>query len=260
MGEVFRIKYQFDTDGDDCEPEKMLIQSTKMKALFGISNNKKFCKNPEDKVKWDIQLSFQGEERSKKIQRFRSTIEDIDTRNKKEFMDNADTWIPLPDEEDDDGNFLEVLHDMKSVRKSYRSALKRFKPKKDKPDEKFPDNFKISIPWDTKPRTDEDEEDPEFIGNPRKEIEFYDEHGKEISWKDVPRGCEVVAMFEINGLWCSTGFGTVSPSVKLVQLQVFKPKKLKGFQIKYEAEDDEEDSEDDEDGISIEEGSLDGEE
>jgi len=53
-----------------------------------------------------------------------------------------------------------------------------------------------------------------------------------------------VALFEINGLWCSTGLGTFGPSVKLVQLQVFKPKRVKGFQIKYEAENDDSEEED----------------
>ena len=249
-----RIKYQHSSEG---EPERMLIQSAKMKLPFGISNNKKFCTGKDgvvdwSKVKWDLQLSFQGEERSKRIQRFRAAMEEIDKKIKDVVLPNADEWIPLPDEEDDDGNFKSVSHDAKTVRRSYKSALKRFKPKKNKPDDIFPDTFKISISWDMKPVSEEDKHNPEFSGNPKKGIEFYDEQGTEMHWSQIPSGCEVVALYEINGMWCSTSFGSVSPSVKLVQLQVFKPKRLKGFQIKYEAEEDEDDQDEDEDSIDEE--------
>ena len=64
-----------------------------------------------------------------------------------------------------------------------------------------------------------------------------------MKWTDITPGCEVVALFEINGIWLSPGIKQFGPSVKLVQLQVFKPKRLKGFQIKYEPEDDSEDDE-----------------
>lgn len=230
-----RIRYQHEPDVD---PERFLIQTAKMRMPFGIGNNKKFTKDDGDKLKWDIQLSFQGEDRSKRIKRFRTAIEEIDNRIKEEILKNGDVWLPLPDEEDDDGKFISQTHNTKTVRKCYKSALKRFKPKPNKPEEIYPDNFKISIPW--KYASKEDNE-----GAPSEHIQFYDEAGRNIDWKSVQGGCEAIAVFEINGLFCSTGFGTISPSVKLVQLQIFRPKKLKGFQIKYEAEDDEEEEEGD---------------
>lgn len=211
-----RVKYQHDPES---EPDRFIVQSAKMRSPFGITNNQKWIKG-DDKVKWDIQLSFQGEERNKKIQRFREAVEAIDERILKEGTDNAEEWIG--DDEPDE----------KSMKKAYKSALKRFKPKKDRPDDKYADNFKISISWDH-------EKD-----QPRSNIEFYDENGAEVSWETVTPGCEVVALFEINGIWCSTGLGTFGPSVKLVQLQVFKPKRVKGFQIKYEADNDDSDEED----------------
>jgi len=217
-----RVKYQHDTDA---EPDRFIIQSARMRSPFGITNNQKWIKG-DDKVKWDIQLSFQGEERNKKIQRFRETIEAIDERILKEGTKNSDEWIG--DDEPDE----------RSMRKAYKSSLKKFKPKKDRPSDKYADNFKISISWDH-------EKD-----QPRSNIEFYDETGAEISWDSVTPGCDVVALFEINGVWCSTGLGTFGPSVKLVQLQVFKPKRVKGFQIKYENANN--DSEDEEDAESIE--------
>lgn len=205
-----RIKYMHD---EESEPDRFIVQTAKMKAPFGITNNQKFIKG-DDRLKWDLQLSFQGEDRNKKIQRFKEAIEMIDNRIIEEGTKNSEEWIG--DDEPDE----------KSMKKAYKSSLKRFKPKKDRPDDKYSDTFKISISWDY-------EKD-----RPRSNIEFYDENGNELDWEQVTPGCDVVALFEINGVWCSTGLGTFGPSVKLVQLQVFKPKRVKGFQIKYEAEND----------------------
>lgn len=221
-----RIKYNHDSES---EPDRFIIQSARMKAPFGITNNQKFIKG-DDRLKWDLQLSFQGEERNKKIQRFREALDLIDNRIIKEGTENSEEWIG--DDEPDE----------KSMKKAYKSSLKRFKPKKDRPDDKYSDTFKISISWDY-------END-----KPRNNIEFYDENGTEITWEQVTPGCEVVALFEINGVWCSTGLGTFGPSVKLVQLQVFKPKRVKGFQIKYEAENEE--SDDEEESIDDDENSV----
>lgn len=212
-----RMKY---IHSSESEPDRFIIQSAKMKVPFGINNNEKWIKNEQDKVKWDLSLSFQGEERSKSIQRFREAIELVDDCIMKEGTSNAAEWIN--DDEPDE----------KSMKKAYKSALKKFKfnPKKHDDGTNYPDTFKIGISWDH----NED--------RPRNGIEFFDENGKEVSWDYVTPGCDVVALFEYNGLWCSTGLGTFGPSVKLVQLQVFKPKKVKGFQIKCEqGEDSDED-------------------
>lgn len=214
---TIKMKYNHNPNED---PDRFIIQSAKMKIPFGLGNNEKFLKEG-DKPKWDISLSFQGEERNKSIQKFREAIENIDKRIITEGRNNAAEWINDDDPDD------------KSMKKAYKSALKKFKPKKDsKSSDTFPDNFRINVSWD-------DEKN-----QPRSGIEFFDENGSELSWEAVVPGCEAIALFEFNGLWCSTGLGTFGPSVKLIQLQIFKPKKVKGFQIKPEtANGDSEESE-----------------
>jgi hypothetical protein len=231
---AIRIKYSYESN---TEPERFIIQSAKMKAPFGISNNKIFLKKPSDTLKWDLQLSFQGEENSKPIQRFREAIERIDNRIKKECLKNGDTWIPLDDDEEEGPQ----KHNEKTIRKAYSSALKKFKPKKDKPNDVYSDTFKINIPWDTE------------NNKPRSNVQFFDENQNEILWTDIVPGSDVIALFDINGLWCSRlGGGTISPSVKLIQLQFFRPKTIRGPCIRYEADDEEEDVESDEDDDLIE--------
>lgn len=248
-----RIRYQHDGSS---EPERFIMQTAKMKIPFGLANDSRFAKDPS-KLKWSLQLSFSDEDRSKRIQRFRTAMNDFDKKCKEVLLKHGDVWIPLPPDEDDDGNFVEARHDEKSIRKIYYSALKRFKfnPKKHKEGDRYPDTFKITVPWDNESIVNSDDEDD--VGSPRKNIEFYDESGNEISWKEVTPGSDVVALFEINGLYCAKGLKTVSPSVRLVQLQVFKPKRLKGFKIKYDDDDNVgEESEDEEDDDLVDNNSL----
>lgn len=228
-----KMKY-LHVEGED--PDRFIIQSAKMKIPFGIGNNEKFLKDADNKLKWDISLSFQGEERNKSIQRFRETIEMIDKRIIQECRNNSAEWIN--DDEPDD----------KSMKKAYKSSLKKFKPKKDaKSSDVFPDNFRINISWD------------DDKNQPRSGIEFFDENRQPIKWDSITPGCEAVALFEYNGLWCSTGLGTFGPSVKLIQLQVFRPKKVQGFQIKHESangESDEEDSSEEEEDVAADSSSV----
>lgn len=210
-----RVGYRY---SEDSEPERLVVQSARMRAPFGLSSNEKFAKEG-DNLKWTLQVSFDGEEKNKKIQKFRKFIEDFDNHITSVGLQHADEWI-----NDDDP-------DEKTIKKAYKSALKKFKPKKGGSDSVYSDTFKISIPWD--PSTDE----------PRSNIEFFDEQGNTTSWTDITPGCEVVALFAINGIWCSPGISSFGPSVKLVQLQVFKPKKIKGFNIKYDKESDDESAE-----------------
>lgn len=217
-----RVGYRYNKDS---EPDRLVVQSARMRAPFGLSSNEKFAKEG-DNLKWTLQMSFDGEEKNKKIQKFRKFVEDFDSHITSVGLEHAEEWI-----NDDDP-------DEKTIKKAYKSALKKFKPKKGSPDSIYSDTFKISIPWDN----DKDE--------PRSNIEFFDEQGNTASWTDITPGCEVVALFAINGVWCSPGISSFGPSVKLVQLQVFKPKKIKGFNIKYEKESD--DSDEDEEAVQSE--------
>jgi len=215
-GKMSSVRMNYIHDSEN-EPEKLIIQSAKMKAPFGLSNGEKFG-TPN---KWDIQLSFQGEERSKRIQRFRHCIEYIDECILDKAFSCSEDWM-------DDEYSSEML------KMFYKSPIKKSKKK----DKKYADTFKVTVPWNAD------------AGEVRNDVLFYDEKGEEMSWKEVTPGCEVVALFEINGLWCSPGIKQFGPSVKLQQLQVFKPKRIRGFQIKCDLSDDEDD-EDDEDNTSI---------
>lgn len=217
MGTV-RVRYQY-TPGE--EPERLVVQTARMRCPFGISNNEKYSKEG-DNLKWSIQISFDGEEKSRKIQKFRGFLEAFDDFFVKKGMENADEWI-----NDDDP-------DEKSIKKAYKGALKRFKPKKDKPGVVYSDTFRVNIPWNYE------------VNSPRSNVEFFDEAGNETSWTEVTPGCEVIALFAINGIWCSPGISSYGPSIKLVQIQVFKPKKIKGFNIKFDKDSDDESSDDDE--------------
>lgn len=219
------IKYNY---GPHDDSGRMVIQSARMRVPFGISNNEKYSKDG-DNLKWTMQISLDGEEKNKKIKKFKNFLEKFDEYFMKLGLENAEEW--LNDDEADE----------KSIKKSYKGALKKFKPKKDKPDTIYPDTFKISIPWDY-------EKD-----QPRSNIEFFDENGDETSWTDVTPGCEVIALFAINGIWCSPGLSSYGPSIKLVQLQIFKPKKIKGFNIKYDKDSDDESDEEESAGPGAEE-------
>lgn len=224
MGTI-RVKYNYD---ESSEPEKLIIQTARVKVPFGITSNEKYAKENEA-LKWSIQLSFDNEDKNKKIARFKQCIQEFDDYIIQQGLENSEEWL-----NDDDP-------DIKSIKKAYKSGLKKFKPKKEKPDAKFPDTFKISIPWDDEANA------------PRNNVEFYDESGNELEWTQVTPGCEVIALFGINGIWCFPGINSFGPSIKLIQLQVFKPKKIKGFNIKVEADSDDEESEDSE--AEAEEGS-----
>lgn len=212
-----KLSYKYNEN----EPaEKLVIQTARMKVPFGIGNDEKFKQKEGDKLKWSIQMSFDGEEKNRKMQKFRKCLEQFDSHIMKVGLKNAEEWIN--DDEPDE----------KSVKKSYTAALKRFKPKKDKPDVIYSDTFKISIPWNH-------EQD-----SPYENVEFYDESGNLCEWTELVPGCEIVALFSINGIWCSPGINKFGPSIKLVQCQIFKPKKIKGFNIKYDRDSDDEESDD----------------
>jgi hypothetical protein len=223
-----QLRYNYKPD----EPDRLVMQSARMRVPFGISNNEKYAKDG-DNLKWTMQVSIEGEEKNKKVRKFRKFLEDFDDHFLELGLANAEEWIG-----DDEA-------DAKSIKKSYKGALKKFKVKKEKPDVVFPDTFKISIPWDY----DKDA--------PRSNIEFYDENGKETEWTDVTPGCEVIALFAINGVWCSPGLSSYGPSIKLVQLQIFKPKKIKGFNIKYDKDSDDESSDEEEEETASKEAEED---
>ena len=213
-----RITYRY---GDNEDSSKMVIQTAKMRVPFGISNDEKFGNGN----KWDIRLSFQGEERTKSIQRFRECIERINTSVINKCLENCSTW--LEDEE---------LGDERLLRKCFKSSIKKSKK------ENYSDMFRISIPFNKENTA------------PRSNIEFYNSNAQQIDWTEVKPGSEVVCLIEINGIWISPGTNQFGLSVRLVQMQVFQTKQLKGFHIQTEIDDleDNDDELEDNDEDSVE--------
>lgn len=228
-GGSVRVLYRYN---DDEEPSRLIVQTPRMRAPFGLNSNEKFAKE-NDLLKWTLQLSFDGEDRNKKIQKFKQFLETFDEHFIKLGIENSEEWI-----NDDEP-------DLKSVKKAYKGTLKKFKIKKDKPDVVYPDNFNVSVSWDY-------EKD-----RPQSNIEFFDEQGEPTEWTNISPGCEMVVLFSINAIWCKPGIGSYGPSVKIVQAQIFKPKKIKGFNIKYDAD---EDSDQESDGLQAVDAEQDPEE
>lgn len=211
-----RINYLYNEDG---ESEPLLIQTAQMKVPFGIGNDEKFG----DGKKWDVRLSFQGQERNKKIQRFREAMDKLNEAVIQKALDNCGDWL-----NDDD-------HDLKTIKKSFKSSIKKSKK------EEYADMFKVSVPF-KKDNT-----------GPYPHIKFYNENQEEIEWTDVKPGCSVVCILNIAGVWMAPGTGQFGVSVRLSQMQVYPPKRISGYQIRKEADYDEgaEDNSDDEDNDSI---------
>jgi hypothetical protein len=215
-----RISYNYDDSG---ESEPLLIQTAPMKVPFGIGNDEKYGEGK----KWDTRLSFQGEERNKKIQRFRQAIEKLNDTVIQKCLDNCSEWL-----DDDD-------HDMKTIKKCFTSSIKKQSAKsKAEKNVEYPDMFKISIPFNK-----------ENTG-PNGYIKFYDDNQQETTWESVVPGCTVVCLVNISGIWLSPGVGKFGTSIKLTQMQIFPAKRVCGYQIRKEVEYEEnEEEEDDNDSV-----------
>lgn len=199
------------THNPEDEPERLIVQTPKMRAPFGISDNAAFKKSPSDATKVDLNLSF--DENDPKIVEFRHLIEGIDALVKKKGLEHAKEWIN--DDEPDE----------KSIRKAFSSRIK--KPKEGE----YPDTYRVSVPWD---------QDKNCIPD---RIEFYNEKAEKVQSDYIMRGCKVVALIDINEIWTMHATGKFGITTRLFQLQVFKPKRLTGFSIKVDTvESDEEDS------------------
>jgi hypothetical protein len=204
------------------EPDRLVIQSPRMRVPFGISNNEKYADGK--KLKWSIQISFDNEQSDVRIASFRKCVTDLDNAVIQKGLENSAVWLKNP------------KHTAETIRMSYASALKTGK---DNASSKYPDAVKISIPWDTSIN----EETGVERDQPASWVEFFDENGNEVTWEYVVPQCEVKAVFGVSGVWCSPGIRMFGTSLKLIQMQVFKPKKIKGFSIKSDEIDTDEEEE-----------------
>ena len=194
--------------GENSDAKQLLIQLPRMRVPFGITNNEKFG----DGKKWELNFSFNGEERNKKIQRFRSGIKQIDGK----IIDSIHECC-----EEHFGKELkpEILAEF------YKGGVKTSK------NPKYADNFKVHLGM----RKDD-----------TPHAEFFDKQKNAIDWKEVQPGSEAVAIVSLTRVWSATGTKQFGPTWKLIQMQVFKAERLTGFQIKEEDDDDDSDSEEEE--------------
>jgi|694.fasta_scaffold00964_25 hypothetical protein len=213
-----RVSYFYGNNTD--ESNRLIIQTARMKIPFGINNDEKFG----DGSKWDVRLSFQGEERSKKIMRFRECIEKINEAVKTKCAENSKDWFGKEYKRD-------ILEEF------FKSTIKTSKK------EGYSDMFRVSIPFN--------KENTAPNGN----IEFFNDKEEPISWHDVTPGSEVICLIEINSVWIAPGTKQFGIIVKLLQMQVFPSKQLRGYQMRSDtdANGDEDNSVEEEEEEIIEE-------
>lgn len=225
LSQTFRIKYR--NDNNQLIP--FYIQTPKMYVPFGISSNEKYRKTENDRVKWNLLLSFKDEDTNTKINQFRTIWKNIEDQVLKIFMEKFSDFMELPDA--DPAVKFAVL------KSQLYSSIKKTKQKEGHPT--YADNFSCLIPWDAENNC------------PQKDVGFYDKHQNIREYTDVVPRSNVITIIHLNGI--SLVSGRLSFSVKLNQLQFFPPEvtsnTLKGFQIQV---DEESELEDNEDGSSVE--------
>lgn len=194
-----RISYFYGKNTE--ESNRLVIQTARMKIPFGINNDEKFG----DGSKWDVRLSFQGEERSKKIARFRECIENINETVKNKCAENSKDWLGKEYKK-------EILEEF------FKSTIKTSKK------EGYSDMIRISIPFN--------KENTSPISN----IEFFNDKEEQISWQDVTPGSDVTCLIEINSVWIAPGTKQFGVIIKLLQMQVFPSKQLRGYQMRSEVD------------------------
>ena len=221
-----KVSYNFPDSGEG----RLIMQSAKMKSPFGASSMEKFGQ-PN---KWNIQLSFTGEDRKSSIASFRNALNLLDSRIVTEGINRPDDVGGRHEfDHDDDDTYRQ-----KTIRKGYKGRIQKGRVSDD--GNAFPDTFRITIPWDNANK------------RPRDYVKFYDANNEETTWEvaTVP-GAEVVCLFDVSNIWSSLGGHTFGPTIRLSQMKVYStPDKVSGFQIRPEEEDD--DEEDDE-SVDVEE-------
>ena len=199
------------------------IITPKMVAPFGIGNNSALNKDSSN-VKWSIQLSFKGEDddtdEGRKIKELKTKLLEIQDKIKKIYLKNwADINDPIPD-----GS----KHDERTMSMKFRSCIKE---SKSKTGVKYPDNIRITIPWN------------KDANCPRDEVEFFNSKKELKEYTDVIPYSKVRSIIRITGI-SFTQLG-VNFSLKLVQLKFYAPeiyKPVKGLRIQDDSESDNEDN------------------
>ncbi len=219
-------------NGEDLTP--LLIQTPEMVSPFGVNNNSRFVPDGDaTKYKWSMNLSFKGIEESNELKVFKQKMEDIEDKIASEFLTKgyADKFMPMKNGK---------THTMETLKEGYGSFIKI--------SEKYPSNISVKIPWNYDSVCDSNP-----LGNPREDVNFYDENRTVMNFKDVLKFSKVVSIININRIYISSSKRDWGIPVDMAQAQVKKPvsitNKLSTFQIVKDADSD--------NGIAVEEGEND---
>jgi len=123
-------------------------------------------------------------------------------------------------------------HTMETLKEGYGSFIKK--------SEKYPSNISVKIPWNYESVCDSNP-----LGNPREDVNFYDENRTVMNFKDVVKFSKVISIININRIYISSSKRDWGIPVDMAQAQVKRPvsitNKLSSFQIIKDADSDDDD-------------------
>jgi hypothetical protein len=190
------------------ESRFFLQTGKKMRIPFGISNNEKFG----DGTKWETQFSFQDEERSPSVQNFHEALDKVNTKVLQTVQENSQ-------------EYLGKEYSLEMLMEFFKNSIKQAK------DPKYAPTFRVQVPFKG--------DKPLFT--------VYNEKEEEMEWSQVEKGSNCTAVVEATQVWMSSGTKQFGITWRLLQMQVFKSEQIKGFQIRKETQDIEDESDDDDD-------------
>ena len=204
-------KIRYNLEGK--ESRFFLQTGKKMRIPFGISNNDKFG----DGTRWEVQFSFQDEERSPSVQNFHEALDKVNNKVLQPVQENS-------------LDYLGKEYTMEMLMEFFKNSIKQAK------DPKYAPTFRVQVPFKG--------DKPLFT--------VYNEKEEEIEWTQVEKGSNCTAVVEAAQIWISSGTKQFGISWRLLQMQTFKSEQIKGFQIRKETQDIESDDESDDEEDSEE--------
>ena len=190
-GNYVPLKYKYD---EEEEPQQLLIQTEKMRSPFGVSvyTNKD---DPSKDPSVSLQLSFEKYEEDKNVGKALENFESFDELNVNKALENTNQWFKKEKSK-------EVLNEL------YRPCVKENNAK-------YAPNLKMKL--------------PKYRG--KFGMEVYNDKKEEVDLDEVVEGfsknCQVTALLDVSGLtFVGNNF---NPSVKVIQMRVWKPKRVQGF-------------------------------
>ena len=199
-------KIRYNLEGK--EGRFFLQTGKKMRIPFGISNNEKFG----DGTRWEVQFSFQDEERSPSVQNFHQALDKVNNKVLQTVQENSQ-------------EFLGKEYSLEMLMEFFKNSIKQAK------DPKYAPTFRVQVPFKG--------DKPLFT--------VYNEKEEEIEWSQVEKGSNCTAVVEATQVWMSSGTKQFGITWRLLQMQVFKTEQIKGFQIRNETQNIEGDESDDDD-------------